>query len=162
MILKNGALTEQIINTMKLQSSVDNPMISISNNGAPVIDINPKYTTVVKTGVRTATGAGITLLTTESGANARDFYVTSASLSLVKDAACDQASGSITFVTVIGGESVFPIRLPILTLTAQNQSIALSFPHPIKVDRGTSIITGNLAFTAGSFILSASVTGFYL
>jgi len=131
---------------------------SLANQVVPVININPKANrraNIVRNINLTASGAG-TIYTIPSD---KDFFLCSIGVGLVKDVACDVATGRVVVVAVIDGATVQILGIPTITLTAQQSDVAINFSTPIKLDRGTQIsITGTYA--AGVMSRNAYVSGF--
>lgn len=128
----------------------------VGNIVSPTYEISPKYATFVKSASATVSGTSVVQPDVT-----KDFYLTSVSASYVKDAACDSATGAYSIGMTYSGAYQYVMHLPITTLTAQSGSVFLSFPYPIKLDRGGSIaITGT--FAAGTCTRYLGVTGFYL
>lgn len=148
-----------ILNKMQdlagLQTAAEAIPNQLSNTIAPVLDIAPKFTTIVKAS-SLATSAPATIYTTPTN---KDFYLTFLSLSVSKDAACDGVDYYIT-IYIDGAAIRFP-RMAMQTLTASSMTREISFAYPIKVDRGTAIqISG--AFTVGTQQRNAEICGFIL
>jgi hypothetical protein len=76
----------------------------------------------------------------------KDFYLTSCSLSMIKDVTATSTYSKIQ--VVVNGVAVFLCNIAGITLTPQNDSISCSFPIPIKLDRGSQIRGLNSASTA--------------
>lgn len=128
----------------------------LQNFVMPVMEVNPKLlrtNTIVRYNEFFNDTAG-TILTTPAN---QDFYLTSASLSVTKDATSTSTMSRIR--CVIDGVTTYLLPLAHLTLTAQNQQIALNFDKPIKLDRNTalSFIT---ATNVGNIRVAAAITGF--
>lgn len=70
----------------------------------------------------------------------RDFFLTGASLSLIKDAGATSTGSSVK--VVIDGNTRNLLTIISLTTTAQNDAISQSF-NKIKIDRGTDIVVTN-------------------
>ena len=104
---------------------------------------------------RTATGTFIGF-TTPTG---RDFFMTNLNVSILKDVACDITTGEIIVAIRVGGKVITITSFPITTLLVQSATQNLVFPHPIKLDRGSTITMAG-TFTAGALIRSLSVQGF--
>lgn len=89
----------------------------------------------------------------------KDFYLCNVQFSFSKDAACDVATGSIGIQTTIDGAAQIIIRLPVITLTAQNNTLSFNFVKPLKIDRGvTLILTGT--YTAGVMSRTGNIVGY--
>lgn len=87
----------------------------------------------------------------------KDFYVTSLCLSVIKDATATSTDSTIT--GVVNGATITLARIAGLTLTAMNDSITMSFPVPIKLDRGTAVNLTNSTNVA-NVTSRATVQGF--
>ena len=142
----NSDLTKEIILAGRIQSSDSIPN-QISNQIVPVIEVNPKILKndlILCASVKSTTGAQTALTTSAT----KDTYMTGFTWSIVKDATCDVATGSLSF-TVIDENNVTitPARIACLTLTAQNQTITYQFKNPVKLARSSIISIVNDAFT---------------
>jgi hypothetical protein len=120
----------------------------------PVKEINPSMDWI-KSGVSAATGTA-TLATTPSS---KDTYITGVFLGVNKNAACDTATGAIAIAATINGVSTNLLRIPVITLNAENSNISQAIYPPIKIDRGTSITIGG-TFAAGAMVRTYGVMGF--
>ena len=142
--------------------TADNVISEIEQKFQPSIETNPlvvNISNIVRNLTRTTTGSG-TIYTTPTD---KDFYLVSASLSFIKDATCDQATGTSAAVNVvIDGTTVSTVSTSGLTLTAQSGEVSLSSGYPIKVDRGTTITIGGGAYTVGTLCRAATIQGFTL
>lgn len=90
----------------------------------------------------------------------RDFYLTGVTMSFAKDAVCDVASAVMTLSIRIDGAPAQIAQLPMLTLTAQSGVVSVSFPIPIRVDRGFAINTNTQTFTVGLLQRACTITGY--
>jgi len=150
--ITNSETIQEIVKGARLQSADGVPRI-LSNQIVPVMECNPKLlrrTNIVKASTGTGTA---TIFTTDAN---RDFYVTAVYLSYSKAVADAGATARID--TTIDGATVTLIRLAGVTLTAERDSLSLSFPFPIKVDRNV-IFQVALSNTFGN--ACAGVMGFY-
>lgn len=103
----------------------------------------------------TATNAtSATILTTDS---VKDTYITSVSLAMIKDATSTSVLSAVT--CVIDGATRTLTAIPGITLTIQAQTVNVSFPVPIKVDRSSIIAVTNSTATA-NVLATGSVGGF--
>lgn len=75
----------------------------------------------------------------------KDFYLVAAHLSGAK--VVGDAGASITLFGTVQGVAVNILAIAGITLTADAQTTALSFPIPIKMDRGTIISISGAGFT---------------
>lgn len=103
-----------------------------------------------------STSGSITALTTPAD---KDFYLTGCTLSMIKDATCDMATGAIALAVTVDGVAQNPAAIAILTLTAQSQTVNVTFNPPIKVDRNTALSMG-ASYTAGTMRRFLGVYGY--
>jgi len=135
----NTQVQNEIRDALKLQLGVDK-----TPNVVPVIEVNPK---IIKNGLTTS---GQVLNATShnsfTSSTQKDTYVTAVSLSYTKD-----ATNTATYIylqCILNGEGKRLINLAVLASTAQQDSLSISFPHPIKIDRGTIVSIGTDNATA--------------
>ncbi len=129
----NNDVSKQFYDVLKVkESSID----EIDEVIQPSFETNPK---IVKDGLTIyATGTNslaTTLLT--SSAN-QDLYITGASISVIKDITSTSTASTITCTK--NGASMTLISIGGITLTPQSETMSVIFTHPIKIDRGTSIV----------------------
>jgi hypothetical protein len=125
----------------------------------PVFNCNPKdYQLQTQLGAVSSTSSGNTTIFTTS--LTRSTYVTSFTLSIIKDATCDLATGAISFAVSVDGiyRSLSPIA--VITLTAQNATIAVTLQSPLLIDKNVALIVNKGAHTVGVLSFAAAVTGF--
>jgi len=149
---------QEAINSMKL-SSASASITQVEPIAKPVIEINPrptKLSNVCKSGNATNTSS-ITVF--QLPAN-KQFWLTSCYIALAKDATCDAATGIWGLAVIVDGATVYPLRLPIATLTASSQGMTLTLAAPLKVDVGTLISGSSLTFTAGTCSRTVGITGY--
>ena len=155
----NSDTTKELIEGGKLQVVQGVPQ-TIANYIQPVMEVNPKLLrriTVIRDLTRTTSGAG-TIYTTPAD---REFYLVGYTLSYIKDAACDSATGSQVYIVVYQDGAIRSIgTLAGITLTAQTANITQSFFQPIKVDKNSTILLSGNTFAAGNLIKSASIFGY--
>ena len=138
-----------------LQVGVDITPKTLSSTISPTLDLNPRFTNLVKYGTTSVTTSS-NLLTTPSQ---KDFYITFAHITFKKDVTSDLSSCNIQ--GSVNGATVRLLSFECLAATAENQSINITFPYPIKIDRNTNIsLTGS--FTAGTATKTAVIGGFIL
>jgi len=158
--ITNTPLLQDLQKVAQLRAS-DIGKFKLSKTIVPCLETNPHSTRtsdICKYADRNTTGTA-TIFTTLSDS---DFYVTSATLSFIKDAACDGATGAIAYVYgTVNGATAFFIRIPGITLTAQSATVAITFKSPIKLDKGTVVAIGGAAYAAGVMCRTATVNGYY-
>jgi hypothetical protein len=134
MININSEVTQGIQKAIKRQGT---PEYKVSDTIIPTIEVNPQIIkNVVIANVDTGTSGATTIIASDPN---RDIYITSVSLSIIKDVTCDIATGSVNVNSTFLGALKNIIGLPVISLTAQNQSISVSFPHPLKIDRNAGV-----------------------
>lgn len=130
----------------------------LAEKALPTIDMTPDFhrvTTISAGSTATSTGNG-TVYTTSAN---KDTYITNITYNMIKDVACDVATGNIAVTANVDGISKNIILISTITLTAQTYSISIPFKNPLKLGRNTTILmTG--AFTAGVMVRSCTVQGF--
>lgn len=132
----------------------------LSKEVMPVIDINPntnKKNNIVR-GASSANTGSIVGYTTPTD---KDFYLTNISMSYVKNATCDIATGGYGAYVNMWGESGIQSlhQFALLTTTAQSDGISIELANPIRLQRGTNIIFDG-TFTAGALMRTINVSGY--
>jgi hypothetical protein len=152
----NSSLTKELTDVAKIQVSRDSVPNQLAEKVVPVIDVNPKHARILNI-VRATTmtnGTTTTMFTTDAS---RETYISSCSLAFIKDAT--STATNIALTCIIDGVTQTLIRLPGITLTASSDSLAMSFPFPIKVDKGSAItITSDT--NVANIIVKATLQGF--
>jgi hypothetical protein len=117
----------------------------VNNSIQPVINVNPKdyrRCNIVKSGT-TIHSTTTTIYTTPTD---KDLFICSAFISVIKDV------GSTSILTrlraSVDGVVSDILNISTLTTTIQNSNNSISFPNPIKIDRGTAITLTNSANVA--------------
>lgn len=120
----------------------------------PVVDMLTSIPCNIVRQSSTVNSASATIYTTPSD---KDFYLVGYVFSIIKDATATATNMEI--YAYIDGVNRSLCRIVGLTLTPQNDSIAMQFEHPIKVDRGTNIsIINNTA--VANLSVSANIFGY--
>jgi len=113
----------------------------------------------INKGINSEVTGAINVYTTPTD---KDFYLTSATFSMCKNAACDQGTGTLSLTgTVEGTTGIKLMGISTITLTAQDQTIHTPFEPPIKIDRGT-ILQQSASFTAGTMARLICIKGYTL
>jgi len=156
--INRSSLLNNAAGDLLISQARENFPVQLSNSVAPVFEIGAKYSTILKASVTTVTGAA-TIYTTPRD---KDFFLTGFTFSFRKDAACDIASGgSLAFVVYQDGAANAVWKQAVVTLTAQDANIVMTFPFPMKLDRN-SVIQATGTFAAGVLVRSVSIVGFIL
>jgi hypothetical protein len=71
----------------------------------------------------------------------RDFYLTAAALNVIKDVTSTSTASRL--LVNISGSLRTILEITGITLTVQQEVTSISFPFPIKLDRGTTITVTN-------------------
>lgn len=154
----NSATTKELIEAGRLQVLQGVPQ-TISNYIQPVMEVNPKLlrnAQIVRYSNRTTTGAGSAYTTPAT----QDFYLCGITYHLIKDVACDAATGRSSVNITVDGSAREICVISVITLTAQDVIISHDFQtSPIKIDRNISINT-NLSYAAGVCSRSITIWGF--
>ena len=153
----NSDLTKEIVKTIKASTARDKIPDQIADKVVPVIDVNPDHNRFVNI-IASAAALNATSGTIYTTPADRDFYLTAACLSLIKDATATSTISAISCV-INGITTNRVLRIEGLTLTATSQTVALAFEYPIKVDRNTAIVVTNAAAVA-NITASGSITGY--
>lgn len=155
----NSDLTKELVRAGRLQVNQGVPS-QILPTIQPTIEVNPKLMRILNAvrGNRSVTSGTLSIMTTPTD---REFYLTSIGVSYVKDATCDAVTGRFDVFVVIDGATQVLHAFPVLTTTAQSDSWFLSFPFPMKIDKGTGI-TMSGSFTAGNLIRTGEAIGFFV
>lgn len=153
--IRRGTIANDFLNSLKLDvAGGDKAPNETSDKIVLTYDYtNTKYANIVKFDSSTTT-ADLTLYTTPTD---RDFYLTFAQISIVKNATDDGTNTNLN--VTIGGASVTLMSIRGLTTTAQDQSLVSNFTVPIKLDRNSAIRVAH-ATTAGSIAKYGSIAGF--
>lgn len=154
--IRRGTIVQETIDALKLQ--VGNVLPDqTSDKFVLTYDFsNIRRCNIVR--FATATYAASTIYTTPA---TEDFYLTSISFGLAKDATADPPTGTTRIIGTIDGAIQHLLSIPVLTLTASQDVVTMNFTTPIKIDRNTAIQVA--AFTSGSLGLlyrSATITGY--
>lgn len=110
--------------------------------------------------IKAAAASNTSIITPYTTPTDKDFYLTGVTLSFVKDAANDLATGSLLVQTTVNGETVSVTGIAVLTLTAQQQTVRCEFNPPIKVDRNAAIQLPTATFTAGAMRRVLCINGY--
>lgn len=154
----NSELSKEFTEGGKIQISRDRIPTEFAEKVVPVMEVNPKFfrrINILSTSNKPTTGAN-TAYTTPTD---RDFFLTNVQFSLIKDSTCDQATGTVTLTSTQDGVSKTIVAIPVITLTAQSESIQVNFPYPIKLDRGV-IVTTTATYTVGVMVRQTNLQGY--
>lgn len=132
---------------------------NLSSTVQGVIDMTPSFhkRIVPYASLSRTTSGAQTIATTSSTKNT---YITSLSLGVAKDSACDVAIGAVVVTCNVGGAAKVLAAVPIVTLTAQTANIYYKFDKPILLDKGAAIAFGTSTYTAGTMCRNCTLFGY--
>ena len=143
--ITNSEVIQEIRDSAKIQAGMESIPNQLENKVIPVMEVNPKLLRRINI-VKTATANAATSATIYTTPTDQDFYLVSLTLSMIKDSSATSVESSIT--AIIDGATIKVASIVGITLTAQNDSISLTFPFPMKIDKNTSIYVTNSTNTA--------------
>lgn len=151
----NSELFKEIKDGARIQQMVDSVPSQLQNTVIPVMEVNPKLLRRCnfsnRINLSNATSATIT------SATDKDTYIVAATIAFIKDAT--STSANINLNVRIDGVAHYIFQIPCITLTAQNGSNSVTFPFPLKIDRG-SVITVASSTNVANILVSATITGY--
>lgn len=146
----NSQQVKELVDALKLDRNVEKIPAAI-----PVVETNPKLLKNLLINSNTASNA--TSATVFSTPATQDYYLCAFTLSWCKDATATATLCALN-VTVDGAVKITG-RISGITLVATEQTLSVTLPHPIKVDRGTNInITNNN--NVANVVASATIFGY--
>jgi len=134
--MTNSEQVKEEIKALGLQ-----PGATIIPTPVAVVETNPKLLRRANiVGQIQATNAtSATIYTTPTD---KDFFLTGASCSVIKDVTATSVLTRINF-TLFTGEARSVLAIPGLSLTAQSECLSMDFICPIQLKRGTTITVSN-------------------
>ncbi len=106
----------------------------------PVVDVTPMK--VKYANPRSSTTTNQTSSNLLPAYNDREIYITSATLSVVRDVTATSLTSAINVLDV-DGVSRDLIRIACLSLTASKDNLSVSFPHPVKIKKNSNVTIAN-------------------
>ena len=149
----NSQSSKEITDVCKIQTSKDRIPTELAEKVIPVIDVNPKHSRICNVVARATGTSGTVIYTTPTN---KDFYLCACSISYAGPAT--KAAVNCSIRSAIDGILVDFIDLSMVTLTAGSDSATISFPFPIKLDKGITIQLVANDYTA--IRLSGTAIGF--
>lgn len=151
-----------------IQKAVNDLALSASDEIIPnqtldkvqcVYSLNKQFSTFLITGTGNTTGTTTVAFPTVSAGG--EIFITNATMSLVKDATCDLASGrsSLTVVPDLSNVATAIGSIVGIALTADAQSLSITFPYPLKIKNGSSASFGT-TFSLGVCVRAFTLCGF--
>jgi len=136
----NSDLSKELRLGARIQTSVDSIPNKLGEVVMPVMEVNPKLLKIANI-VRSATAVNSTSSNMYTTPTDRDFYLTFANISVLKDVTSTSTETSIK--VTIDGVLHRLISIAGISLTPQTLGTSQSFNIPIKIDRGTAIMVTN-------------------
>lgn len=136
---QNPEMVRELRDSLKAQGFEAMPL-NVAGTLQPVIEVNPRLLrrcSIVKTNTL-SNGTSATIYTTPTDA---DFFLVGGFVSYTKDATSTSTNSNLR--VTIDGATADVLIISGLTLTAEGKAASISFPVPIKVDRGTNILLLN-------------------
>lgn len=153
---KNNRIRDTIKQLLNLEMYQDKVPAEILEKIQLVIDVNPFQNETCDV-IATATAINSTSATLYTTPTDRDFYLCSASISMIKDVSSTSTSSSLN--ATARGTAITLLAIPGITLTPQTSSNSIAFSPPILLDRGTIVNVGNSTNVA-NIITKSVITGF--
>ena len=150
---------QKAVNDLALSQSSDKIPNETLDKVQLTYSLNKKFSSFVSYGSANTTGT--MSLGTPAVSVGAETYLTGITASFAKDATCDLATGSIG-LSIIPAESNVAttiLSFSVITLTAQNQTLSMSLPYPLKI-KGGSAISFASTFSLGVLTRSLSAVGF--
>jgi len=157
MKITNSDTVKELQEAAGLQFAMDMEEKDIQKLIVPTIEINPKLLRFCNI-VRNATASNATTATIFTTPANQDFYLIAAQMSMIKDASATSLASSID-LTPEGAQLASIMVIRGISLTAQNDSLTISFPVPLKLERNTTITINNTTATA-TVVSSGMIVGF--
>jgi len=154
--INNKNLIKGIIDGLNIQLNQSAVPVEYAEKVVPTFETNTKLLrrcNIVKQGARTTNGSS-TLYATPTD---KDFYLCSFWLQNISSATADNVS--ISLLATIEGISTAIIYFNKPTLTLFQETLQVSVPFPIRLDRGTNV-TISSTFTLGTSNTSAVIIGY--
>jgi len=151
--MDNKALKQDLIDDLRLNVAYDAIPSTVIPSIQPVAIVEKKYCDIVRRGI----AINSTSATVYGTPTDKDFYLTFANLSFIKDAS--STAVTMTLTVVIEGVSINLLELNGFSTIADSDATSGSFHPAIKIDRGTNIIvTSNTS--ASNIRVSGNIAGY--
>lgn len=159
----NSDVTKGLAQNAGIQINVDKVPNELAEKIVPTFETNPlllRRATILGSTTTSVSGSATIFSNTNA---AKRTFITGISAGIIKDAACDRPTGSISVYIQPKGKAANTsiLEFPIITLTAQQMNYSVTFSDPIELERNVGV-TMNGAFEAGVLVRSAVVYGYQL
>lgn len=159
-MIYNSDLSKELIEGAKIQTGKDNVPNQLAEKVVPVMEVNPKLLRRVNFLDVNSSGTSAAAVTVKAADANNEIFITHLIYHVIKDAACDAATGDFVTACTINGAALNLTRIQNITLTAQDELISMCFVTPIKIDKNTTIRFTMPTFAAGVCRISLSVGGY--
>lgn len=156
--IHNSRLTKELSESAKIAVSRDAIPSQLAEKVVPVIDVHPDHNIRLKSFASLGSLSNATTFTWYTADANKDTFICAVNLSMIKDATSQATDMAMTYVDENGATQRL-VRIAGITLTAQNVNITQSFPFPIKIKKGTSIILTSDS-NAANIVMRACVQGY--
>lgn len=136
--IHNSDTIKRILDDAKIQTSHDEVPKQLASKVVPVLIANPKREINIFGEGTANNAASAAIYTTPTN---KDFYLTSATISLIKDVTATSLASWISFTAKGVARRILIITG--LSLTVQDRMATITFPNPILLDRGTGVAVNN-------------------
>jgi hypothetical protein len=154
--INNSELFKELKDGIKLQQLRDVIPSQLADKVVPVMEVNPKLLRRANI-VRQTTITNGTTATIYGTPTDKDFFLTTATLTFIKDVTA--TTTLISLRATVDGVVQHILTIPSLTLTVHSGEVAISLPSAVKIDKGTNIIIAS-ATNVGNISISGNITGY--
>lgn len=147
----NSDVTKNLQKNAGIQQNKDKTPDELAEKIVPVIETNPALLRIINKSYssNTTTSGGVTIATIPTG---KRFYIYSAQINYIKDAASDTTTADL-YVTTAKNGRIDILGIGGITLTAQQGTEVVSFAVPIVCEAGDTI--------GRYFVRTAGVNSYY-
>lgn len=158
----NSDCTKDLAQNAGIQQMTDKVPDELAEKIVPTFETNPlllRRNNILGIVERQATAASASVIFASPAG--KKTFITGIEIYMIKDAACDKASGHFSLNAAVKGSAAQNIlKVPVLTLTAQSETAILSLAFPLEIEPLTSITLNSFSFAAGNCINGAVVYGY--
>lgn len=150
----NSQIIDRIADTLKLDLRVDTIPSPV-----PVIEVGTRTCKGYSLSYSPLTTGAVSWSASTIGNDSGKVFLTSCSLSVMKDATCDMATGVLTVTVSLAdtGLARGVVSIPVLTLTAQNNQVYIIFQNALELLKDSQITLSG-TYTAGVCVRNMTCT----
>ena len=138
--IQNSDLTRELVQGAKIAQSYEQVPTQLAEKVVPFMEVNPKLLSIINI-VKNNAAVNATTSTIYTTPPDRDFYLCTVSMSTIKDATSTSVVSQV--LAFVDGVNTVLLNIASITLTAQENCSSITFPLPIKIDKGTNITVTN-------------------